>query len=335
MRDEGWGSQPTDPFVSIQGTGRKTLLHTEALGADPRKLLYLATVIEEGSLIKAARLLGISQPALSKSMDRLEAGLGVRLLHRSALGVKPTAMGELFYSHARLIRDETRLAHSRAQGADGPGTLTVGTLPSIASGVMPQAVAAWRERHPAIRIRVIEKVQIELLLGLLRCELDVIVGQTEFYDIFLDGLKQRVLFRDRLRVLARPSHPLFDQVRVGWADLARCPWVCPIVGWAQHTLLERLMTQAGVQPPQDLVECGSIDFTKGLLQSSEHLALLPEHAVTAEILKGRLRALPVDAPEFKRDIAVIFREASPPDSIAADLIAHIAAAGEAQTRRLG
>jgi LysR family transcriptional regulator of gallate degradation len=320
--------------VSIEGTGRQTPLQNQAHGADPRKLLYLATVIEQGSLLKAARQLGISQPALSKSMDRLEGELGVRLLQRGAQGVKPTALGELFYSHARLIRDETQLARSRAQGVGSKDTVTIGTLPSIASSVMPQAVAVWRLQHPQVRIRVIEKVQIELLLGLLRCELDFIVGQTEFYDIFLDGLKQRVLFRDRLCVIARPTHQLFSQGEVTWADLARMPWVCPIVGWAQHTLLERLMTQAGVQPPRELVECGSIDFTKSLLGTSEHLALLPEHAVTTELLEGKLRALPVTVPEFKRDIAVIFRENAPLQAAGLELVSQIAAVGDEITRRL-
>jgi LysR family transcriptional regulator of gallate degradation len=108
-----------------------------------------------------------------------------------------------------------------------------------------------------------ERVQVELLFGLLRGDFDFIIAQTEFYDL-LDGLKQRVIFRDRLRVLARPKHPLFRLAEPKWADLAQFPWVCPMVGGRQRTVLEKLLASEGIDLPQQLIECGSIDFTKAL-----------------------------------------------------------------------
>src|SRR3954463_6122998 len=76
---------------------------------DPRKLVYLASVIEHGSFKRAAKHLLISQPALSASMDRLEGSVGLKLLDRGPVGVTPTALGEVVYTHARLIRDEIEL----------------------------------------------------------------------------------------------------------------------------------------------------------------------------------------------------------------------------------
>ena len=67
---------------------------------DPRKLVYLASVIEQGSLKKAAEQLQVSQPALSTSMHRLETSLGVKLLQRGPTGMVPTPSGELLY-HTR------------------------------------------------------------------------------------------------------------------------------------------------------------------------------------------------------------------------------------------
>ena len=300
---------------------------------DPRKLLYLATVIEQGSLAKAAKLLSVSQPALSKSMDRLENELSMKLLVRGPTGITPTSFGELIYSHARLIRDEMDLAGTRIRGTKGDAqVVTLGTLPSLASSVVPLAVGRWKERHPRVLLRVVERVQVDLLLGLLRCEFDVIVGQTEFFDIFLDGLKQRVLFRDRLCVYARADHELFRLEKLSWSDLAKYPWVCPMVGWAQRTMLEKLVASEGVDPPQQLVESGSIDFTKSLVAASDHLALLPAHAVTADVSKGTLKALEITLPSLKRDIAVIFRERSPLDEVARELIAHIEAIGTELSR---
>ena len=295
---------------------------------DSRKLLYLATVVEQGSLKKAAKHLDISQPALSKSMDRLENGLGVKLLERGPTGIKATAFGELLCSHARLIKDELEFAETRIQnaGKSRARVLAVGTLPSLAASVVPLAVSRWRERHPRMVLRVMERVQVELLFGLLRGDFDFIIAQTEFYDL-LDGLKQRVIFRDRLRVFARPKHQLFQFREPKWSDLAQFPWVCPMVGGRQRTILENLLAAEGVDLPQQLIESGSIDFTKALVAASDHLAMLPEHAVRTNPGKSKLKPLRITVPALSRDIAVIFRDGTVLDTPSRDLIRQIETVG--------
>lgn len=295
---------------------------------DSRKLLYLATVVEQGSLNKAAKRLDVSQPALSKAMDRLESGLGVKLVDRGPNGITATAYGELLCSHARLIKDELEFAETRIQnaGKSRARAMTVGTLPSLAASVVPLAVSRWRERHPHIVLRVIEKVQVELLFGLLRGDFDFIIAQTEFYDL-LDGLKQRVIFRDRLRVFARHKHPVFRLAEPKWADLAQFPWVCPMVGGRQCTILEKLLASEGIDLPQQLIECGSIDFTRALVAASDHLAMLPEHAVTSNPGKSKLKPLRITVPALSRDIALIFRERSALDAPSRELIRQIETVG--------
>ncbi|ESY65195.1 MULTISPECIES: LysR family transcriptional regulator [Mesorhizobium] len=76
------------------------------LRIDPNKTPHLATTIEHGSQNSAAKALGLSQPALSTSMSRLEDELGMRVLEGGPFGVLPTPAGEVLYCHARLIRDD-------------------------------------------------------------------------------------------------------------------------------------------------------------------------------------------------------------------------------------
>jgi len=294
---------------------------------DPRKLLYLASVVEHGSFKKAAKHLLISQPALSTSMDRLEKSLGGKLFERSPTGIIPTPLGDLLYTHARLIRDEIDLAEHRMLQLDGhrEGLLTFGILPSLATSVAPQAVLRWRETYPKHRLRVVDKVHIELLTGLIRGNLDFIIGRTESYD-FLDGLKQRVLFRDRLYVMARPNHPAFRLTPPSWIELARFPWVLPIVG-NQRTVLEELLASEGVALPRQLTDCGSIDFIKSLVADSDHLALLPTHTVTDEVKEGKIQPLNLSLRQLNRDIAVMFRQRAPLDEASRSLVAHIEAVG--------
>ena len=84
-----------------------------------------------------------------------------------------------------------------------------------------------------------------------------------------------------------------------------------MVGWPQRTVLERVLDSESVAFPKQLIECGSIDFTKSLVAASDHLAMLPEHCVAADLREGTIKSLAITVPGLKRDIAVIFRERSP------------------------
>jgi len=96
-----------------------------------------------------------------------------------------------------------------------------------------------------------------------------------------------------------------------------------MVGGRQRTVLEKLLASEGVDLPQQLIECGSIDFTKSLVAASDYLAMLPAHSVTADVSEGTIRALAIAVPALRRNIAVIFRERSPLDSVSRELITHI------------
>ncbi len=100
-----------------------------------------------------------------------------------------------------------------------------------------------------------------------------------------------------------------------------------MVGWPQRTVLERVLDSESVAFPKQLIECGSIDFTKSLVAASDHLSMLPEHCVAADLREGTIKSLAITVPGLKRDIAVIFRERSPLDSVSQELITQIGALG--------
>ena len=295
---------------------------------DSRKLFYFATTVELGSLKKAAKQLSISQPALSMAMMRLEKAVGTKLLQRSPTGVVPTEFGELLCRHAQLIKNEMAYVEAQLKG-EAPGdtrVITVGVLPTLATTIVPHAVAIWKKKYPDVLLRIIEAVGITLLAELQRGNFDFIIGQTEHYDL-VDGLKQTVLFRDRLRIFAKPSHRLFRKQNVTWGDVAKYPWVCPIVGGRQRSLLERIVAMHGVQMPEQMIECGAIDFTRTLLSATDYLGLLPEHAAPGGTGDRQIRALPLVDEAFRRNITAVFRDRSAPDEAGRDLIRRIRAVG--------
>ena len=290
---------------------------------DPKKLVYFASVVEHGSLNKAARALKISQPAMSTSMDRLEAALGLQLLDRGRLGIIPTNYGEILYCHARLIREEIELARRDLLNArDGHiESIRVGALPSLAAGIVPIALARWYELHPEGKLQIVENAQFDLLTGLLRRDYDFVIGYTEVFDL-LDGLRQKVLFRDILCVIVRPGHPLARRENLTWTDLMKFPWISP-TSRRSHTVLHHVMSTLNVGPPAQITVCGSVSLAKSLVAASDHIALLPQHAARSELQGERLLWLPFQDPVLHRNIAVFFREGYTMNQQQRDLISII------------
>ncbi|MDV4156613.1 LysR family transcriptional regulator [Rhizobium brockwellii] len=297
-----------------------------ALEIDPKKLLYFAAVIEQGSLNRAARQLSVSQPALSTSMDRLEAELGMQLLERGPKGIVATRKGDILYCHARLIREEIQLAERDLLNADDcrSESIRIGSLPSLASKIVPMALSKWRETHEGGHLEVVENAQVDLLTGLLRRDFDFVIGFTKVFDM-LDGLRQRVLFRDTLRVIAGINHPLRELETLTWGDLVKYPWISP-TSRRTHTVLDHIMQTMDAPLPQITV-CGSVSLLKSLVAETEHLALLPAHAVREEVAEQRLYELPFFDPTLNRDIAVFFREGYVMDQPRKDLVACVTEVG--------
>ena len=294
---------------------------------DPKKLIYFAAVVELGSISRAAQAMDISQPAMSTSMDRLEAELNLPLLERGPQGIVPTHYGDILYCHARLIREEVQLARKALMNAisGAEESIRIGALPSLAGSIIPKALGRWRERYPDAALQVVENAQIDLLTGLLRREFDFVVGFTEVFDM-LDGLRQQVLFRDLLCVITRAGHPLVDHEALSWSDLMSYPWVAP-TSRRTHTVLEHVMSKLNVGPPQRITVCGSVSLAKTMVSESDHLALLPIHAISRELQEGRLVALPFEDAVLHRNIAVFMREGYLMDEPRKDLINFIRETG--------
>ena len=119
-----------------------SIMHSNSF--DIRQLEAFAAVMSAGSVTGAARLLGRSQPAVSRLIQDLEADTGYALLHRSGPRITPTSRGLRF--HAEVERHLSSLAHIReranAIGLDEPASLTIAATPSLAAGILPQAIAA-------------------------------------------------------------------------------------------------------------------------------------------------------------------------------------------------
>jgi DNA-binding transcriptional LysR family regulator len=186
---------------------------------------YLVAVAEEGSFTRAAERLFVSQPALSHQVKALEQSVGGELLERRPQSVQLTPMGRAFLPHAvaavRAAEEAQRAA--RSVGKLEAGELRIGTLHSIALGVVPAAIRAWRLAHPEVSFELHEYVNIDALAEQMRLGVaDVAVGPR---PRSWDG-PIRNLGEEELVVVLAVDDPLLGKNRrtVSLDKLAERPW---------------------------------------------------------------------------------------------------------------
>ncbi|MFF5213382.1 LysR family transcriptional regulator [Streptosporangium sp. NPDC000396] len=181
-----------------------------------RLLRYFVTVAEERHFGRAATRLHMTQPPLSRAIQRLEADLGAALLQRSASGVTLTAAGATLLDEARTLLDQAEQARARVVAANG---LTIGTLADTAE--QAGLAAAFRERHPGVAVRVREADLTDPTIGLRSGLVDVALTRAPFDDT---GIRVHVLRADPVGVLLRADDPLADYDSLRVDDLADRRW---------------------------------------------------------------------------------------------------------------
>ncbi len=122
-----------------------------------RHLECFLEVIRQGSVVRAADVLSLTQPAVSKKLKELEEILGVRLLERSKKGIELTHYGNLFLEHASTSVAALREGAERVNQAlvTGQQKLSIGVLPTVATSVLPEAVKRFRSNNVDVRLHLV------------------------------------------------------------------------------------------------------------------------------------------------------------------------------------
>lgn len=187
---------------------------------DIQRLKEFITVLDMGSVSKAAERLGIAQPALSQSLVRLERELGVRLFERSRRGAEPTPAALAIAEDVRGGLNRIGNAVDAAQAVSGgrAGVLRVGLVSSALIEVLPAALRAMRSRAPGVRVVLREMSNAEQAVALSRGEIDLALVHT---PVVLTGvMHERVLVKERLVAAVPADSALAKTGRVSLAQIA-------------------------------------------------------------------------------------------------------------------
>jgi DNA-binding transcriptional LysR family regulator len=279
---------------------------------DVARLRVLVEVAHAGSIAAAARRMSFTPSALSQQLGKLETEAGSQLLDRGASGIRLTAAGRVLVDHGERILGELRDAEDAMAGVAEPDHVAIGTFATAGAVLVPDALAAFRHRHPAVQLSLVDLEPPDGYGLVTARDLDLLI--THRYpgvpSVDPRRLHRRRLLDDPLRLVLPAEHPLASgKKRIRLADLSTEDWISGGPRIPNRVCLETLAETAGFTPRVGY-ETADYNVVLALVGVGLGIALVPasvlgnagRHVVVRELAGIR----PV------REICLVHRRRPPP-----------------------
>ncbi|MBF60097.1 pca operon transcription factor PcaQ [Halomonas sp. FeN2] len=262
-----------------------------------RHLQAFLEVARQRSFARAAESLAITQPGISKTIRELEDTLAVQLFERTPRGVSLTQAG------LTLLRHAGPAVRALEEGVDaiqavqtGSHWLRVGTLSTVESWLLPEALRRWQMSTTTERgAQVVTGTSAFLLSRLRRGELDVVVGRmTEAREIH--DLSFEHLYYERLQLVVRAGHPLLLEQEPGADKLCAYPWIVPPPQTTLRQQVDSFFVRHGLTLPAQRIETLSLALGQRYTLTGDAIWVAPEEAVRSSLERRELceLALPLE-----------------------------------------
>lgn len=245
-----------------------------------KPLLIFDRVLEFSSIARAARELNLTQPAVTKAIQELEADLDVPLFERTNRGVVPTCYGTLLGARVKPVIAELRYLTDELNSfkSGDTGHVIVGTMISASARLLPQTIAKLKQQRPGVLVTVREGPTDQLFPALASGEIDLVVGRLPERELSLSRMfafEHTVLYREEMCAVTGCQHPLAQKTDIHLPDLLEWPWILPLPASPARLTAEHLFLNAGLHMPTNIVESLSLLTNIGLLQDSPSISLMP------------------------------------------------------------
>jgi DNA-binding transcriptional LysR family regulator len=262
-----------------------------------RQMRHVLALADHGSFARAAAALGLSQPALSRSIQSVEREVGSHLFVRTASGVEPTDGGRVLIDRIRQIVQLTEDLDRDVTSERGlqSGHVHVGAGPYPAQSMLADALARFVARYPRVVVRVMMREWDELLRRLRAREIEFFVAETSTFggegDLEIEALESHAMF-----ILGRRGHPLASRSPLKLSDGFAFPYVAvsripPRILEPIRAAQRRLRDAAVANRAFPALEFNSLDAVKKVVLGSDALMVAPPTCVEDELESGRLVAL--------------------------------------------
>jgi LysR family transcriptional regulator, regulator of abg operon len=281
-------------------------------------------VVECGSMRGAARALGVSQPAITRSVRRLETDLGANLLQRTPHGITLTECGGTFFRRVRAAHAELQKAQNEVKtGTPAEGCVSFGVGPTVGSLVVPHAVASFRIHFPRVRLQIVEGFPQHVAPLVRDGTLDFGVGPRPQRKGD-SSLTLKPLFTHELAIVARKGHALRRARSL--KELSGAEWASLVPSRSGQSPVTPLFASAGLAAPGNIVECDSYHLFVSLLANTSMLGLLTRKLVAERPARDCLAVIEIEEVLPSYTIYLYSRTGIPLASPAAALAKAVASA---------
>jgi DNA-binding transcriptional LysR family regulator len=266
-----------------------------------RDLHVLKTVVQLGSMGKAATRLAVSQPAISQAINDLERLLGVRLLDRSRDGVEPTPSGRAFLKWSAVIFDNLKQGVEEIDYLADPtaGEVRFGTIEIMIAGLVPHIISRLSRQHPRMTFTVMQASTRAMLQRDLReRSVDFTFGRMVWPNTEGD-LEVEFLYEDPLVAVVGAGSRWLRRRNIDAGALFDEPWCLPPFDWyaeAAGSVIPEAFRARGLAVPRHTVQSNSGHLFFSLVATGRFISALPASVIRLNGKRLGIKSLPFEFP---------------------------------------
>lgn len=293
-----------------------------------RHLRTFIEVARQKSVGRAADVLGVTQPAVTKTIRELEEILDKRLFEKEGRSVKITRYGEVFLRHAGASVAAVQQGIDSLSRINTGVPIRIGALPTVSARIMPAIIEQFLAEGTDNPVRVVTGENQVLLDQLRTGTLDLVLGRLAAPDQ-MTGLSFEYLYSEQVRFVVRENHPLLSDANFDFARIREFPVLMPTAGSVIRPFVDRYLLAHGMAELPRTIETVSDAFGRAFVSDTDAVWVISEGVVVREVAEGRLRFLPVDTTETRGAVGLTTREGAA-ETAALDIISQTvrAVAGE-------
>lgn len=272
---------------------------------DP-KLETLLRVAEVGSFTQAAKILSLTQPAVSQHIKQLEKELGIRIFNRSEGQLHLTTEGELVLGYAKRVRMlYQNLQQSLSDYKSQAKRLSVGITHTAESNLIAEVLAQYCSEHPGVRLTILTDTISNLYNKLKTYEIDIAVVEGKVYDASLNSI---LIDTDCLVLAVANESPLARKSSVTLDELKKENLILRLPSSGTRNLFVSHLESNGMSIDEFniILEVDNIATIKDLIRRGFGVSILAKSACYDEASKGKMRLLPVENLSMIREINLVY-----------------------------
>lgn len=299
-----------------------------------RQLRVFLAVAQQQNFSRAGEAVGLTQPAVSRSITDLEQQLGVQLLHRSTREVELSDAGRLLQGRATRVLDEldAALLEVRGLATQRHGRVRVASSPTLSAHLMPECIARCAQQHPGLQLLLLDRIQQGALDSVRAGEVDfgVVIDPTDAEDLHCEAI-----LSEPFCLVCPADHVLAQRREVHWRDLAGHPLVLLDHASGSRRLIDRVLEQHAPDC-QVVQEVGHTTTIFSMVQAGLGITVVPRLACAEQGVESAGLVHRRLLPAVERQIMLVHRrhrQLAPVVQLVWDLVRAVAHARWGKPRR--